>query len=66
MNRADKNWAHFKKIKYLKSQSPSPIFFRGKKNLEKFNQFSTLKNDFEYQNSEIFEEVVQNNNGDII
>ena len=29
-------------------------------NLERFNQFSTLKNDFENQNSEICEEVVHN------
>ena len=26
--------------------------------MERFNQFATLKNDFEYQNFEIFEEIV--------
>ena len=37
--------------------------------LEKFNQFSTLKNDFENQNFEMFNEVVHNfgkSEGDII
>jgi hypothetical protein len=31
-----------------------------KKKLERFDQFSTLKNDFENQNFEMFEEVVHN------
>ena len=31
-----------------------------KTNLERFDQFSTLKNDFEHQNFEIFEENVHN------
>ena len=37
--------------------------------LERFDQFSTLKNDFENQNFEMFEEVVHNfgkSDGDII
>ena len=37
--------------------------------LERFNQFSTLKNDFENQNFEMFEEVVHSfgkSAGDII
>ena len=36
---------------------------------ERFDQFSTLKNDFENQNFEMFEEVVHNfgkSDGDII
>ena len=39
--------------------SVSPIFIKEKK-LERFNQFSTLKSDFENQNFEMFEEVVEN------
>ena len=37
--------------------------------MEKFDQFSTLKNDFKNQNIEMFEEVVRNfgkSDGDII
>jgi hypothetical protein len=44
------------------------MFFKEKK-LERFNQFSTLKNDFENQNFEMFEEVVHTfgkSDGDII
>jgi hypothetical protein len=41
------------------SWSPSPIFFI-KKKLEGFNQFSTLENDFENQNFEMFDKVVTN------
>ena len=79
MNRADKNWAHFQKIKYFENQNfqkhfflkvgllvqySSKIFF-----WEKLEQFSTLKNDFENQNFEMFEEVVHyfgKSDGDII
>ena len=42
----------------IKSWSPSPIFF--KDFFVRFNQFSTLKNDFESQDIEMFEEVVHN------
>ena len=79
MNRTDKNWAHFKKIKYLKNQKFKKIFlikvcllvqYSSKKFfLARFNQFSTLKNDFENQNFEMFKEVVHNfgkSDGDII
>ena len=70
VNRADKNWAHFQGIKYLKNQSfqknfinkswsPNQIFFTEKK-LERFDQFQTLKNDFESTNFAIFEKVVHN------
>ena len=39
----------FRKQSISKSWLPSPIFFKEKK-LERFNQFSTMKNDFENQN----------------
>ena len=69
MNRADKNWANFQKIKYLKNEnfqkhlfikswSLSPIF--SKNFLETFDQFSTLINDFENHNFEMLEEVFHN------
>ena len=51
-----------------KSWTPSPIFFKEKK-LERFNQFSTLKNYFKNQNFDMFKEVVHNfgkSDGDII
>jgi hypothetical protein len=38
---------------------PNPIFFKEKK-MERFNQFFTLKKDFENQNSEMFKEDVHN------
>ena len=37
----------------------SPIFFTDIF-FKRFNQFSTLKNDFENQNSEMFEEAIHN------
>ena len=54
MNRPDKNWAHFYKIKYFKNQnfqktffdkswSPSPIFFSEKKVGKIRSIFSTKK-----------------------
>ena len=49
----------FSKKKLNNSWSPSPIFFKEKKS-ERFRQFSTPKNDFENQNFEIFEEVLNN------
>ena len=60
MHRANKNWARFYKIKYFKTK---------KFILERFVQFSTLKNDFENQNFEMLEEVIHNfgkSDGDII
>ena len=68
--RAEKRWADFKKITYFKNknkkfqkfvliksgllvQFSSENFF-----LERFNQFSMWKSDFENQNFEMFEEVV--------
>ena len=53
---------------FNKSWSPSPIFFT-EKHLVIFNQFLTLKNDFENQIYEMSKEVVQNfckSDGDII
>ena len=44
---------------FSENWSPIPIFFKEKK-LERLNQFSTLNNDFENQNFEMFEEVVHN------
>ena len=64
MNRAKNNWAHFLLKVGLLVQYSSKNFF-----LARFNQFSTLKNDFENQNFEMFEEVVHNfgkSDGDII
>jgi hypothetical protein len=63
----------FSKLKFsnsffIKSWFPSPIFFKEKK-WERFDQFSALKNYFENQNFEMFEEVVHNfgkSDGDII
>ena len=55
MNRTVKRWVHFQKIKHFKNQN-----IQKKKNLERFGQFSTLKNDFENQNFEMFEEVAHN------
>ena len=49
-----------KKKTFNKSCSPIPIFFTEKNLLESLDQFSTLKNDFEKQNFEMFEEVVHN------
>ena len=68
MNRADKNWAYFYKIKYVKHQyfqiiknwSPSPNFFWKNFFLKGFDQFSTMKNNFENQNFDMFEEVAHN------
>ena len=44
---------------FIKNWSASPIFFKEFFS-ERFNQFLTLKNDFENQNFEMFEEVVHN------
>ena len=79
MNRADKNWAHFQKVKYFKNpnfQKHSLIkvgllvqYFSKKFSFERFDQFATLKTDFENQNFEMHEEVVHNfgkSDGDII
>ena len=63
----------FQKSKFLKpflikSLSPSPIFFK-ELFLEGLDQFSTLKNDFENLNFQMFAEVVHNcdkSEGDII
>ena len=58
MNRADRNWAHFQKIKYFKNQSYSKtwslnqIFLKQKKR----EKTQSLKNDFENQNFEIFQD----------
>ena len=73
MNRGDKNWAHFQKIKYFKNQnfqkhftkslSPSLVFYKEfffGKIQSFFNNEKVLKNDFENQNLEMFEEVVHN------
>ena len=59
---------NFEKKKIHKSWSPGPIFFT-ELFFERFNQFSTLKNDFENQNFEMFKETVHNfgkSDGDII
>ena len=73
MNRADKNWAHFEY--YLKNQNFQNTFLTKvgllvkEKKMERFDQFSTLKNDFENQNFEMLEEVIHNfgkSDGDII
>ena len=48
----------FKK-KFIKTRSLTPIFFN-KNFFERFNQFSMMKNDFENQNFETFQEVVHN------
>ena len=68
MNRADKNWAHFQKIRYFKNQNFTKRFLSkvgllaqySSKKLERFDQLSTLKNDFEYHNFKMFEENVHN------
>ena len=54
---SQKNWAQRTLRPNIKSWSPSPIFFT-EFCFEKFDQFSTLKNDFENQNFEMFKEVV--------
>jgi hypothetical protein len=46
------------KVFFIKSWSHSQIFF--KKNLERFDQCSTLKIDFENHNFEMFKEVAYN------
>ena len=79
VNRAEKNWAHFQKIKYFKNQNFQKKFLLkvgllvqySSKNFffERFDQFSTQKNDFENQNFEMFVEVVHNfgkSDGDMI
>ena len=71
MNRVDKNWAHFQKLQYIKNQNFQKTFsikvgllvqyFSKNFSLERFDQFSTLKNDFKKpQNFEMFQEVVHN------
>ena len=45
---------------FLKWTDFSPIFFQWKFVLERFDQFLTLKNDFENLNFEMFEEIVHN------
>ena len=47
----------FQKSKFLKTFG---LLFFKEFFLERFDQFSTLKNDFENQNFEMFEEVVHN------
>ena len=44
----------------MKTWSPSPIFFNEDFFFERFEKFSTQKNDFEHQNFEMLEEVVHN------
>ena len=59
---------NFQKHFFIKSWSPSPIFYSEIFFLERLDQFSTL-NDFQNQNFEMFEEVVHNfgkSDGDII
>ena len=54
--------------KVLDETHPSQIFFKEKK-MDRFDQLSTLKNDFENQNFEMFEKVAHNfgkSDGDII
>ena len=70
MNRAAKNWAYFQKIKYSTNQSFQTIsqvlvdlqsnIIQSKCFLERFDQFSTLKNYFEIQNFDIFDTIVHN------
>ena len=48
---------NFQKKTFNKNWFPSPILFTEKR-LERFDQFSTLKNDLENQNFEMLEEVV--------
>ena len=57
MNSADKDWAHFWKIKYFKKENFKKEITKRKNSLKRFDQFSTLENDFENQN---VEEVVHN------
>ena len=59
--------AHFQKIKVFKKSKILKAFFTKSWSpriqrffLERFNQFLALKNDFENQNFEMFEEVVHN------
>ena len=67
-NRADKNWSYFYKIQYVKHQyfqiiknwSPNANFFLKEFFLKGFDQFSTMKNNFENQNFDMFEEVAYN------
>ena len=51
-------------IKYFKTKTFQKHFlppkYSSKKERERFDQFSTLKNDFENQNFQMFEEVVHN------
>ena len=60
----------FQKKTFNKSLSPSPMSYILHRIflVERFDQFSTLKNDFENQNFEMLEEVVHNfgkSDGDI-
>ena len=50
---------NFQKLFYIKSWSPSPIFFK-EIFLGKIRPIFNTKNDFENQNFEMFEEVVHN------
>ena len=70
MNRADKNWTDFQKIKYFKNQSFQKISLikvgllikYSSQNYfsERFDQFLAQKNDFESTNVEMFEKVGHN------
>ena len=50
----------FKKKKYILKVCLLVQYFSKNFILERLDQFSTLKNDFENQNFEMFEEVVHN------
>ena len=65
INLAFNFWHNFRKKNTNKSWTPSPIFFREKKS-ERFNQFLTLKNDFENQNLPIFEALGRQNAKDLL
>ena len=55
----------FSKYTFGKSWSPSPIFFK-EIFLERFDQFSSPKNDFENQNFEVVVHNFGKSDGDII
>ena len=69
VNRVDKNWEHFLKIKYLKNQNLQTYFlfqvgllvqYSSKNFFGKIQPIFNTGKDFENQNFEIFEEVVHN------
>ena len=78
MNRADQNWTHFLENKVFKKEIQKHFLLKvglliqySSKEIkcERFIPFSTLQNDFESQNFEMFKEVVHSfgkSDGDIV